>query len=524
MILDDIQNIVYLYQDGANTLYLSDTIIDELDKKKELMNEMGYFVREFFRNLYTPEDSNTAIESKQSKPLDSSQSTLSTHSDNENTESSTSIHKPLGSNEVLDSKKSPVCARSGGSGGLAPATDTQVFAKAKTCNKNNDYIRQIYFLHNSRHIPITLIYRPHYDIPYEERSLNDTKIIAITKDYNLTLLTNDISLKIRALTQNLNAQSLFRNRVENPEKIDFWQTFEIHKDENLSALESSEAFSRLKNWSLLELIELDNTDSSMYRTGKKSFGFKINGKCEIANLDEMIEDNKPYITPANLEQKMLYAMLLHPKNLISIVTGATGSGKTLIALQAGLTLLKNGSVEGIIYLRNTVTATDKEAELGFRKGDESQKLSYFMYPLYSAINCMIDKLQQGSLAKRIEYRGEVKSIEKMEATEYFLQKHKIEVLDIAHARGITIANKFIIFDEVQNASNATIKLIGTRVGEGSRIVFLGDWAQIDHPYLSKFRNGALSLLQKAVSDDMIAAMQLRQTIRSDIARWFGDFE
>ena len=579
MILDDIQNIVYLYQDGANTLYLSDTIIDELDKKKELMNEMGYFVREFFRNLYTPEDSNTAIESKQSKPLDSSQSTLSTHSDNENTESSTSIHKPLGSNEVLDSKKSPVCARSVSIEDLLPASGKQFsqsentesssvyrkgispsgvpdaltpsdtldskkssvcsrsgasedlllasgkqFSQSENCNEHNDYIRQIYFLHNSRHIPITLIYRPHYDIPYEERSLNDTKIIAIAKDYNLTLLTNDISLKIRALTQNLNAQSLFRDRVENPEKIDFWQSFEIHKDENLSSLEANERFGKLKNWSLLELIELDNTDSSMYRTGKKSFGFKVNGKCEIANLDEMIEENKPYITPANLEQKMLYAMLLHPKNLISIVTGATGSGKTLIALQAGLSLLKNGDVEGIIYLRNTVTATDKEAELGFRKGDESQKLSYFMYPLYSAINCMIDKLQQGSLAKRIEYRGEVKSIEKMEATEYFLQKHKIEVLDIAHARGITIANKFIIFDEVQNASNATIKLIGTRVGEGSRIVFLGDWAQIDHPYLSKFRNGALSLLQKAVSDDMIAAMQLRQTIRSDIARWFGDFE
>lgn len=453
VILDDIQNIVYLYQNGANTLFLSDTIIDELDKKKDLMNEMGYFVREFFRNLQTPEDSKSTI-------------------------------APL----------------------------------------KNDYIREIYFSYDAHLIPITLIYRPHYDIPHQEHSFNDTKIIAIAKDYNLILLTNDISLKIRALTQNLHAQSLFRDRVENPQDIDFWHTFEIHKDESLSTFESSKEFQVLKNWSLLELIELDNTDSALYRTGKKHFGLKVDGKCEITDFDEIITEHKPYIIPTNLEQKMLYAMLLHPKNLISIVTGATGSGKTLIALQAGLSLLKSGSVEGIVYLRNTVTASDKEAELGFRKGDESQKLGYFMYPLYSAINCMIDKLQQGSLAKRIEYRGEVKTIEKMEATEYFLQKHKIEVLDIAHARGITIANKFVIFDEVQNASNATIKLIGTRIGDGSKIVFLGDWAQIDHPYLSKFRNGALSLLQKATSDTMIAAIQLRQTIRSDIAKWFGSFE
>ena len=93
---------------------------------------------------------------------------------------------------------------------------------------------------------------------------------------------------------------------------------------------------------------------------------------------------------------------------------------------------------------------------------------------------------------------------------------------IAHARGITIGKKFVIFDEAQNASNATIKLIGTRMGEESKIVFLGDWAQIDHPYLSKFRNGAVTLLKKALNSDFVAGIQLKQTIRSDIAKWFGD--
>ncbi|WP_334096091.1 PhoH family protein, partial [Helicobacter typhlonius] len=101
---------------------------------------------------------------------------------------------------------------------------------------------------------------------------------------------------------------------------------------------------------------------------------------------------------------MLYALLTHPQNNLTIATGSTGSGKTLIALQAGITLVKNGVVDGIVYMRNTITANDKEAELGYRKGDESQKLGYFMYPLYSAINFTIDKLQESSLAKRIEYR------------------------------------------------------------------------------------------------------------------------
>ncbi len=472
IILDDIQNIIHLYQNGQNQLFLSDTIIDELDSKKDLQNEMGYFIREFFCNIYTNNHPQSPQDSNNTKPHAKKSQKNNSHA--------TKRHK-------------------------------------------DDFLSEMFFIKDELKIPITLIFREHYYLD-STISVNDSKIIQIAKDYNLILLTNDISLKIRAHAQGINAQSLFRDRVENPQKIDFWQSFEVHKNEEISTLEERESFKNLTDWSLLEITEIDNTDSSLYHTGRKFFGLKVGGKCEVMPLDSILEEQKPYITPINLEQKMLYALLTHPKNNLSIITGATGSGKTLIALQAGISLLKNGSIDGIIYLRNTVTASDKHAELGYRKGDEAQKLHYFMYPLFSAINFTIDKLQQNSLAKRIEYKGETKSIQKEQATEYFLQKHNIEVIDIAHARGITLANKFIIFDEVQNASNATIKLIGTRVGEGSKIVFLGDWAQIDHPYLSKFRNGALSLLQRALNDDKIAAMQLRQTIRSDIAKWFGNFE
>ena len=135
---------------------------------------------------------------------------------------------------------------------------------------------------------------------------------------------------------------------------------------------------------------------------------------------------------------------------------------------------------------------------------------------------MSTKMQKESLAKRIEYRGEANSIFNKEATEYFIQKHNIEVMDIAHLRGTSIAKKFVIFDEAQNASNATIKLVGTRMGEDSKIVFLGDPAQIDHPYLSKYRNGLVTLLNKAKNENFLAGITLKQTIRSEIAAWFED--
>lgn len=451
IILDDIANLSFISQDGENEIYISEIVLYELDKKKDLQNELGYFSREFFR--------------------------------------------ALNSSNALSVKK-----------------------KAES----SDNIYKILFKNNHLSFFIFIIYRTHYKTHNLDYSLNDSRILEVAKDYNFILLTNDISLKIRAISQGVRAESIFRNMVENPSDINFTFQFNLHKDKTAESLEENPDFKKLKDWSIIEVLEQDNTDNSLYLTGRKDFGFKIDGKFEIQNLDAIIEENLPYIRPINLEQKLLYAMLLHPKNKVSIITGSTGSGKTLISLQAGLTLVKNNVVDGIVYMRNTITSNDKEAELGFRKGDENQKLGYFMYPLYSAINFTIDKLQELSLAKKIEYSGDVNSIEKKDATEYFIKKHNIEIMDIAHARGTSIARKFVIFDEAQNASDATIKLIGTRIAQDCKIAFLGDWKQIDHPYLSKFRNGAVTLLQKAQNSDFLSGIQLKNTIRSDIAEWFEE--
>lgn len=491
VILDDPQNLIYLYQNAKNTLFISDIVLDELDKKKT-SSEVGFFAREFFRNIIDEGESTKGLAS-QNPPIKTANKAKSQNL----TKTDFARILPLEGDffRVVHYE--------------VRATSSISRANAKTTT-----------------IPLIIIFRQNYQAKSLEYGLNDARIAEIAKDYNLILLTNDISLKIRCLARNIKAESLFRDRVENPSDIDFWHKFLLHKDADIATLEKSKEFKSLSQWSLIQIDEQDNTDSSLYLTGKKRFGIKVgsssSGRFEELELDALIKEANPYITPMNLEQKMLFAMLIHKQNIATIATGSTGSGKTLIALQAGIYLQKEGIVDGIIYLRNTVTASDKEAELGFRKGDEEQKLGYFMYPLYSAINFTIDSLQSTSMKNYIEYRGDVNTIHKEDATEYFLKKHNIQVVDIAHARGITIRKKFVIFDEVQNASNATIKLIGTRLGEDSKIVFLGDWAQIDHPYLSKFRNGAVSLLQKALSEDIIAGIQLRQTIRSSVAQWFGE--
>ena len=248
----------------------------------------------------------------------------------------------------------------------------------------------------------------------------------------------------------------------------------------------------------------------------------MHGKPEWCDFDRRFGEHfdEDLVRPINLEQKFYYTILTHPYSSITVVAGSTGSGKTLMALQAGLELMKEGIVEGIVYARNTVTSSDPQAELGFRKGDEEQKLGYFMYPLYSAINYTIEHQTKRSIEAKVEYTGNINTTKRENATEQFMAKYNIEVMDIAHMRGTTISRKFVIIDEAQNMTNATMKLIGTRMGEGTKLVLMGDTHQIDHPFLSKRRNALVTMLHKAQHSDFIAGIQLRHTIRSEVANWF----
>lgn len=381
--------------------------------------------------------------------------------------------------------------------------------------KKGDFVREMSLSFGATSVPIFVIYREKYQANHET---NDEKIGEIALDYGFKLITNDIAFKVRSLAKNIEVESLYKDSEKNPTKYEFYKQFELKT--SLEDFQESKEFKGLVDWTMLELNEI--LEGTNVQSGKKIFGIKLGNFFEEFDFDEILNQTKPYIAPINLEQKFFYSMLIHPANQISVCTGSTGSGKTLIALQAGLYLQKQGIVDGIVYIRNTITSADKEAELGFRKGDQGQKLGYFMYPLYATINFTIEKIRKESWENAQEYTGEINAITREEATDKFIANHNIEMMDIAHARGTTISKKFVIFDEAQNVSNATLKLIGTRMGKDSRLVVLGDWKQIDHPYLTKERNGLITLLGKSAKSPMVCGIHLKQTIRSEVAAWFDE--
>lgn len=152
---------------------------------------------------------------------------------------------------------------------------------------------------------------------------------------------------------------------------------------------------------------------------------------------------------------------------LSFGIGPAGTGKTYMAVAAGVHMLQNHDIKRLILSRPAVEAGER---LGFLPGDMKEKVDPYMQPLYDALGDMIPaKTLQG-----------------------MIEDKTIEIAPLAFMRGRTLSNAFVLLDEAQNASSMQMKMFLTRLGEGSRMVITGDPGQVDLP------RGVVSGLSEAV--------------------------
>ena len=167
-----------------------------------------------------------------------------------------------------------------------------------------------------------------------------------------------------------------------------------------------------------------------------------------------LRTRKKSVEPRTDAQKAYVRALFQHEMAFGI--GPAGTGKTYLAVAAGVTMLIGGHVDRIILSRPAVEAGER---LGFLPGDMKEKIDPYMQPLYDALN---DFLPSKQLQKLMEEK-------------------RIEIAPLAFMRGRTLSNAFVVLDEAQNASAMQMKMFLTRLGEGSRMVITGDRSQIDLP-------------------------------------------
>jgi PhoH-like ATPase len=179
------------------------------------------------------------------------------------------------------------------------------------------------------------------------------------------------------------------------------------------------------------------------------------------------------VTARNREQNFALSLLMDPECDFITLTGTAGTGKTLMTLAAGLSqVLDDRRYTEIIVTRVTVPVGE---DIGFLPGTEEEKMGPWM----------------GALDDNLEVlaRGDSGAGEWGRAATNDLVRSKIKIKSLNFMRGRTFLNKFVLIDEAQNLTPKQMKTLVTRAGPGTKIVCLGNLAQIDTPYLTEGSSG-----------------------------------
>ena len=205
------------------------------------------------------------------------------------------------------------------------------------------------------------------------------------------------------------------------------------------------------------------------------------------------------IKALNKEQKFALDLLLDETIQVVTLVGKAGTGKTIMALAAGLEkVLEGGGRYNRILITRPIVPLGND--IGYLPGDKEDKIRPWMQPIYDNLEYLCNE--------HIQPNG---------CIDYLIANGKIELEALTYIRGRSIPKQFIICDESQNLSPHVIKTILTRVGRGSKIIFTGDPEQIDHPYLDASSNGLSYLVEKIKAEKISGHITLIKGERSGIA-------
>lgn len=174
-----------------------------------------------------------------------------------------------------------------------------------------------------------------------------------------------------------------------------------------------------------------------------------------------------HIVPRNTSQESYLGLLRNPKKSIIFAIGPAGTGKTMIGVQHAIKQFKEGVVDKIVITRPAVSVDE---EHGFLPGDLNQKMEPWTKPIFDVF-------------KEYYHTREIASM---------LENGVLEISPLAYMRGRTFKNAYIVADEMQNATPSQMKMLLTRIGEGSRMVVTGDLQQADRPQ----HNGLLDFVDR----------------------------
>ncbi|MBI5213614.1 MAG: PhoH family protein [Nitrospirae bacterium] len=214
------------------------------------------------------------------------------------------------------------------------------------------------------------------------------------------------------------------------------------------------------------------------------------------------------IIPKNIEQECAIDALINPDIEVVALTGSAGTGKTVLALAAGIhqTTKKSPLYEQVLVARPVVPMGN---DLGYLPGDIDEKLAPWMQPIFDNLEVIVN-------TPTGQFKDNT-AISKYKNYQYLIESGILHVEALTYIRGRSLPKRYFIIDEAQNLRPLDVKTIITRCGEGTKIVFTGDLHQIDTPYLDAMSNGLAYLIGRFINEENFCYLNLKESVRSRLA-------
>ena len=329
----------------------------------------------------------------------------------------------------------------------------------------------------------------------------------------VVLITKDTNLRIKADAVGLEAQDYANDKVmisnlypgSRDIKVSANVIDEFHRNGHLSVKElPEEAVSSLQP---NEGVTLTNRDRAKHSLLARQHG----DSGVIEPLGWLKRARLGRLHPRNREQMFALDLLLDPSVELVTLVGKAGTGKTLLAIAAGLHQVADENRYARLLVTRPPISLGKE--IGFLPGSLDEKLAPWMQPIVDNLDFLTgDALSAETRDDRRRHGGGPKS-----SWADLREMGLLEVEAINYIRGRSIPHQFMVVDEAQNLTPHEVKTIVTRVGEGTKIVFTGDPYQIDNPYVDAESNGLTWLAERMKGQSLVGHMTLIQGERSALA-------